>query len=79
MLFLAPVYQTFCILISCQLIAGDDLEPFMLFRIIEVLHSAYKAGHIQIADHISFFITLLSRFRVFPGIQPIHFLEKFSS
>lgn len=44
----------------------DDLEPFMLFRIIEVLHSAYKAGHIQIADHISFFITLLSRFRVFP-------------
>ncbi|KAJ6406757.1 hypothetical protein OIU84_010299 [Salix udensis] len=38
----------------------------MLFRIIEVLHSAYKAGHIQISDHISFFITLVSCFKVFP-------------
>ncbi|KAJ0027211.1 hypothetical protein Pint_36174 [Pistacia integerrima] len=43
-----------------------ELEPFMLFRIIEILHSAFNAGHIQIADHISFFITLISRFRVFP-------------
>lgn len=43
-----------------------DLEPFILFRIMEVLHSAYKAGHIQIADYISFFITLLSRFQVYP-------------
>ncbi|MCE0480943.1 hypothetical protein HAX54_038252 [Datura stramonium] len=43
-----------------------ELEPFILPRIIEVLHSAYKAGHIQIADYISFFITLLSRFQVYP-------------
>ncbi|GAV57315.1 Ipi1_N domain-containing protein [Cephalotus follicularis] len=43
-----------------------ELEPFVLFRIIEVLHSAYKAGHIQIADHISFFVTLLTCFKVFP-------------
>ncbi|XP_059668653.1 uncharacterized protein LOC132313744 [Cornus florida] len=43
-----------------------DLEPFVLFRIIEVLHSAYKAGHIQITDHISFFITLTSCFKVLP-------------
>ncbi|XP_049371203.1 uncharacterized protein LOC125836149 isoform X1 [Solanum verrucosum] len=43
-----------------------ELEPFILFRIMEVLHSAYKAGHIQIADYISFFITLLSRFQVYP-------------
>ncbi|KAK6802497.1 hypothetical protein RDI58_000277 [Solanum bulbocastanum] len=43
-----------------------ELEPFILFRIMEVLHSAYKAGHIQIADYISFFITLLSRFHVYP-------------
>ncbi|KAL5545725.1 hypothetical protein UlMin_005412 [Ulmus minor] len=49
-----------------------DLEPSTLFRIIEVLHSAYKAGRIQIADHISFFITLLSRFKVFPdNIFPV--------
>ncbi|KAF9680808.1 hypothetical protein SADUNF_Sadunf06G0159900 [Salix dunnii] len=43
-----------------------ELDSFMLFRIIEVLHSAYKAGHIQISDHVSFFITLVSRFKVFP-------------
>ncbi|KAK4371770.1 hypothetical protein RND71_007154 [Anisodus tanguticus] len=43
-----------------------ELEPFILSRIIEVFHSAYKAGHIQIADYISFFITLLSRFQVYP-------------
>ncbi|XP_057491227.1 uncharacterized protein LOC130776972 isoform X3 [Actinidia eriantha] len=46
----------------------DGLEPFIIFRMIEVLHSAYKIGHIQIADHISFFITLLSYFKVFPGM-----------
>ncbi|XP_021822389.1 uncharacterized protein LOC110763822 isoform X1 [Prunus avium] len=43
------------------------LEHHVLFRIIEVLHSSYKSGHIQIADHISFLITLLSSFSVFPG------------
>ncbi|CAK9180770.1 unnamed protein product [Ilex paraguariensis] len=52
-------------LVSCCLC--DDLEPLLLFRVLEVLHSAYKAGHIQIADHISFLFTLLSRFKVFPG------------
>ncbi|XP_059428250.1 uncharacterized protein LOC132162022 isoform X2 [Corylus avellana] len=50
---------------SCCL--SPDLEQFILFRIIEVLHSAYTAGHIKITDHISFFITLLLRFKVFPG------------
>ncbi|XP_021289785.1 uncharacterized protein LOC110420739 [Herrania umbratica] len=43
-----------------------ELEPYVLFRIVEVVHAAYKAGHIQFADHISFFITLLSRFKVYP-------------
>ncbi|XVF07541.1 hypothetical protein REPUB_Repub06bG0147900 [Reevesia pubescens] len=51
-------------IVSCCLC--PELEPFVLFRIIEVLHAAYKAGHIQIANHISFFMTLLSRFKVFP-------------
>ncbi|XP_068315028.1 uncharacterized protein [Pyrus communis] len=51
---------------------GPDLEQYVLFRIIEVLNSAYKSGHIQIVDHISFLITLLSRFRVFPeNIVPV--------
>ncbi|KAK3226998.1 hypothetical protein Dsin_006860 [Dipteronia sinensis] len=43
-----------------------ELEPFVLFRITEVLHSSFNDGHIQIADHMSFFVTLLSRFKVFP-------------
>ncbi|XP_008241050.1 PREDICTED: uncharacterized protein LOC103339529 isoform X2 [Prunus mume] len=48
------------------------LEHHVLFRIIEVLHSSYKSGHIQIADHISFLITLLSSFSVFPEeIYPV--------
>lgn len=49
-----------------------ELDYFILFRIIEVLHSAYTAGHIIITDHISFFVTLLSRFKVFPeNINPV--------
>ncbi|ESR43310.1 hypothetical protein CICLE_v10011038mg [Citrus x clementina] len=44
----------------------SELEHLVLFRIIEVLHSAFSAGHIQIADYISFFMTLLSRFKVLP-------------
>lgn len=44
----------------------DDLEPNVLFRIIEVLHSAYKAGYVQITDQISFLVTLLARFKVLP-------------
>ncbi|KAJ4961285.1 hypothetical protein NE237_021195 [Protea cynaroides] len=51
--------------LSCCCLS-NNLEPFVLFKIIEVLHAAYKAGHVQIADHISFFVTLLARFRVYP-------------
>ncbi|KAJ9181301.1 hypothetical protein P3X46_009441 [Hevea brasiliensis] len=48
-----------------------DLDEFVLFRIVEVLHSAFKAGHIEITDHFSFFVTLVSRFNVFPeNISP---------
>ncbi|KAB1219903.1 Testis-expressed sequence 10 protein [Morella rubra] len=55
---------------SCCL--SRDLEPFILFRIVEVLHSAYTAGHIRITDHICFFIILLSSFKVFPEtIDPV--------
>nr|GEV77408.1 hypothetical protein [Tanacetum cinerariifolium] len=51
-------------LVACCLCC--DLEPFLLFRFLEVLNSAYRAGHLQIADYISFLITLLSRYEVFP-------------
>ncbi|KGN59441.1 uncharacterized protein LOC101213652 isoform X1 [Cucumis sativus] len=52
-------------LASCCLC--PELQPETVFRIIEVLHSAYKVGHIQIADYISFCATLLSCFKVFAG------------
>ncbi|KAJ8899163.1 hypothetical protein K2173_011950 [Erythroxylum novogranatense] len=57
----APLLRS---IVSCCLY--HELDPFVLFRIVEVLHVAYESGHIQIADYISFFITLLSRFKVFP-------------
>ncbi|KAI3713299.1 hypothetical protein L1987_71874 [Smallanthus sonchifolius] len=41
-----------------------DLEPSLLFRFLEVMSCAFKAGHIQIADYVSFLITLLSRYQV---------------
>lgn len=51
-------------LVLCCL--SQNLEPFLIFRIIEVLNSVCKAGNISSADYISFLITLLSRFRVSP-------------
>ncbi|GAB4849228.1 hypothetical protein Ancab_004039 [Ancistrocladus abbreviatus] len=51
-------------IVACCL--WQDLEPFVLFRILEVLHSAYKVGRIPFADHISFFTTIVSQFEVPP-------------
>ncbi|XP_019164020.1 PREDICTED: uncharacterized protein LOC109160228 isoform X3 [Ipomoea nil] len=51
-------------LVSCCL--SHELEPCLVLRILEVLHTAYKAGHIQIADYISFLITLVSRLHAYP-------------
>ncbi|KAI5658924.1 hypothetical protein M9H77_27717 [Catharanthus roseus] len=45
---------------------SKDMDPFLVFRIVEVLHSTYKAGNVLISDYISFLITLLSRFTVYP-------------
>lgn len=50
-----------------MLIAGPDLDPYVLFRTIEILNSAYKDGHINIADYLSVFITLALRFKVSSG------------
>ncbi|KAH8520737.1 hypothetical protein H0E87_001967 [Populus deltoides] len=55
---------------------GNELDPFMLFRIIEVLHSTYKAGRIQISDFISFLITLASRFKMGDNSLVFAILEK---
>ncbi|KAG8375029.1 hypothetical protein BUALT_Bualt10G0057100 [Buddleja alternifolia] len=49
----------------------DDLEPDMVFCILEVLNCAFRAGHIPIADYASFHVTLLSRFRVYPEKNPV--------
>ncbi|KAF3969199.1 hypothetical protein CMV_006986 [Castanea mollissima] len=63
----SPLLQSIA---SCCLC--PDLEPFILLRSIEVLHSAYAAGHVKITDYISFIITLLSRFKVLPeNIYPV--------
>lgn len=43
---------------------SPDLDPYVLFRTIEILNSAYKDGHINIADYLSVFITLALRFKV---------------
>lgn len=50
-----------------SLVAGPNLDPHMLFRTIDVIDLAYKAGHIHIGDHLGFFITLLARFKVSHG------------
>lgn len=39
-----------------------SLDPSVIFRMIEVLQSSYRAGHLQIADNISFLVTVLARF-----------------
>lgn len=54
----------------CLMFIGPELHPEIVFRIIEVLHSAYKVGHIPIADYISFCATLLSCSKVSQGITP---------
>lgn len=36
----------------------------MLFRIIEVLQSTYKAGNLQITEQLSFLSVLMARFDV---------------
>ncbi|CAH2036339.1 unnamed protein product [Thlaspi arvense] len=52
-------------MVSCCLY--QQLEPDVSYRIVEVLHSAYRYGYIPITDHLSFLITLIARFRVVPG------------
>ncbi|XP_031395748.1 uncharacterized protein LOC116207036 isoform X1 [Punica granatum] len=46
----------------------NDLDPNLLFRIIEVLG---RAENIQIADRLGFFVTLLSHLKVIPENEPI--------
>ncbi|RWW32222.1 hypothetical protein GW17_00003122 [Ensete ventricosum] len=52
---------------------GNDMEPLILLRIVEVLQSAYKAGHVPISEYIGFMVTQVARFKVFPG-KLIHIL-----
>lgn len=44
----------------------EGLDPLTVMRMIEVLDSAYRVGHIQMFDLVSFFITLLARFKIVP-------------
>ncbi|GJN26937.1 hypothetical protein PR202_gb14905 [Eleusine coracana subsp. coracana] len=51
-------------LASCCL--SDTLEPFILFRVAEILQSIYKAGHLPITEQLSFLLLLMARFKVHP-------------
>ncbi|CAA7026785.1 unnamed protein product [Microthlaspi erraticum] len=59
--FSAPLLES---IVSCCL--NPQLKPAVLYRIVEILHSAYRAGYIQITDHFSFLVTLVARFKVVP-------------
>ncbi|KAK3142350.1 hypothetical protein QOZ80_4BG0345410 [Eleusine coracana subsp. coracana] len=52
-------------LASCCL--SDTMEPFILFRVAEILQSIYKAGHLLITEQLSFLLLLMARFKVHPG------------
>ncbi|WVZ90659.1 hypothetical protein U9M48_036941 [Paspalum notatum var. saurae] len=52
-------------LASCCI--SDMLEPLILFRIVEVLQSTYKAGNLQITEQLSFLSLLMARFKVHTG------------
>lgn len=58
---------------SCHSITGDHLEPHLILRILEVLQSSFRAGHVQVADYTSFHVTLISRFHIYPGTFWIYF------
>ncbi|KAM0881323.1 hypothetical protein ACQ4PT_033013 [Festuca glaucescens] len=47
---------------------SDKLEPLILFRIVEVLQSTYKAGNLQITEQLSFLSLLMARFDVNRGM-----------
>jgi len=52
-------------LASCCL--SDAMEPLVLFKVVEVLQSTYKAGSLQITEQLNFLLLLMARFRVHPG------------
>ena len=43
------------------------MEPLILFKVVEVLQSTYKAGSLQITEQLNFLLLLMARFRVHPG------------
>lgn len=53
----------FCFLFATAL----DIDPDMLFRIIEVLNSFNTATQMRIEDYVNFFITLVSKLNVYYG------------
>lgn len=54
--------------LTCCCLSGK-LEPLILFRIVEVLQSTYKAGNLQITEQLSFLLLLMARFDVNCGIS----------
>ena len=59
-----------CPLTFLQFVAGPDLKPEALFDIMSILHDcAIQTENLWIGYYFKFLMTLLSKFRVFPGIS----------
>ncbi|KQJ83050.1 hypothetical protein BRADI_5g12820v3 [Brachypodium distachyon] len=54
-------------LVCCCL--SDKLEHHILFRIVEILQSTYRAGNLQITEQLSFLSSLMARFNVHRGMS----------
>ncbi|CAN6467055.1 unnamed protein product [Victoria cruziana] len=42
----------------------DDLEATLVLKIINVVHSSYRAGHVNVEDHISFLVSVILCYQV---------------
>ncbi|CAM0904271.1 unnamed protein product [Alopecurus aequalis] len=58
---------------------SDKLEPLILFRIVEVLQSTYKAGNLQITEQLSFLSLLMARFDANRGMSSQEDARKISN
>ncbi|KAJ4817365.1 ARM repeat superfamily protein [Rhynchospora pubera] len=54
----------------------EELDPVMLFKIIEVLHSAYRANRLHLSEHLGFLLTLISHFRIYAETAAVKTLNQ---
>lgn len=49
-------------------VIGDDLEATLVLKIINVVHSSYRAGRVNVEDHISFLVSVILCYQVGSGM-----------